>query len=36
VISQITLAIPLYCLFELGILLSYLAERRKSSQNNQG
>jgi len=34
-ISQVTLAIPLYCLFELGILLSYLANRRKSSQNNQ-
>jgi len=35
VISQITLALPLYCLFELGILLSYLASRRKSSQNKQ-
>jgi len=35
VISQVTLAIPLYCLFELGILLSYLAERRKRAQNNQ-
>jgi sec-independent protein translocase protein TatC len=29
VISQITLAIPLYFLFELGILLSYVASRRK-------
>ena len=29
VISQITLAIPLYALFELGILLSHLAKRRK-------
>lgn len=29
VISQITLAIPLYALFELGILLSWFAERRK-------
>lgn len=35
VISQITLAIPLYCLFELGILLSYFASRRKSSQHKQ-
>ncbi|MHC4166001.1 MAG: twin-arginine translocase subunit TatC [Planctomycetota bacterium] len=29
VVSQITLAIPLYALFELGILLSWLAERKK-------
>jgi sec-independent protein translocase protein TatC len=28
VISQVTLAIPLYILFELGILVSYIAERR--------
>jgi sec-independent protein translocase protein TatC len=35
VISQITLAIPLYALFELGILLSYFASRRKSSKNKQ-
>ena len=35
VISQVTLALPLYCLFELGILLSYVAERRKRAQNNQ-
>ena len=27
VVSQITLAIPLYLLFELGILLSYIANR---------
>ncbi len=29
VISQVTLAIPLYSLFELGILLSWFAERKK-------
>lgn len=29
VVSQITLAIPLYLLFELGILISYLASRKK-------
>jgi sec-independent protein translocase protein TatC len=32
VISQITLAIPLYALFELGILLSWLAERKKKME----
>ena len=32
-ISQVTLAIPLYALFEIGILLSWLAERRKKSSN---
>jgi len=32
VISQITLAVPLYILFELGILLSYIASRRRKSQ----
>ena len=32
VISQITLAVPLYALFELGILLSRLAERKKKQQ----
>jgi sec-independent protein translocase protein TatC len=32
VISQITLAVPLYALFELGILLSWLAERKKKSK----
>ena len=31
VVSQISLAIPLYLLFELGILLSYLASRKKKS-----
>jgi sec-independent protein translocase protein TatC len=31
-ISQVTLAIPLYFLFELGILLSLFAERRRKSQ----
>ncbi|MHC4594886.1 MAG: twin-arginine translocase subunit TatC [Planctomycetota bacterium] len=35
VVSQVTLGIPLYLLFELGILLSYIAERRKRAQNNQ-
>lgn len=29
VVSQVTLAIPLYVLFELGILLSYLSERKR-------
>jgi sec-independent protein translocase protein TatC len=33
VISQITLAVPLYALFELGILLSWLAERKKKSED---
>lgn len=33
VISQITLAIPLYALFELGILLSWIAERKKKSKD---
>ena len=32
VISQVTLAIPLYFLFELGIILSVFAERRRKSQ----
>ena len=31
VISQITLGVPPYLLFELGILLSYIASRRKKS-----
>ena len=35
VISQVTLAIPLYVLFELGILLSWLSSRKKESQDNQ-
>ena len=34
VVSQVTLAIPLYLLFELGILLSCIASRRKESRNN--
>ena len=34
VVSQVTLALPLYLLFELGILISYIAGRRKTSQNN--
>ena len=33
VISQITLAVPLYLLFELGILLSYVAHRKKKSHD---
>jgi sec-independent protein translocase protein TatC len=32
VISQFALAIPLYTLFELGILLSWLAQRKQNSQ----
>jgi len=32
VISQVTLALPLYLLFELGILLSYFSRRRKGSE----
>jgi sec-independent protein translocase protein TatC len=32
VISQIALAIPLYALFEIGILLCWFAERKKKSQ----
>jgi sec-independent protein translocase protein TatC len=35
VISQITLAIPLYILFELGILLSYISSRRRESRNSE-
>lgn len=35
VISQITLAIPLYALFELGILMSWFAERKKKLQDNK-
>jgi len=31
VVSQVTLALPLYMLFELGILLSYIANRKKAS-----
>ncbi|UCD30372.1 MAG: twin-arginine translocase subunit TatC, partial [Planctomycetota bacterium] len=32
VISQVTLAVPLYILFELGILLSYISSRRRKSR----
>ena len=32
VISQITLSIPLYALFELGVLLSWLAEKKKKKE----
>jgi len=32
VISQVTLAIPLYILFELGIFLSYLSSRKKKAE----
>jgi len=35
VFSQITLAVPLYLLFELGILLSCFTGRKKASQDNQ-
>ena len=35
VISQITLAIPLYILFELGILLSYISSRRRELQEQK-
>jgi sec-independent protein translocase protein TatC len=31
VISQVTLAVPLYLLFEVGIVLSYLAGRKDKS-----
>jgi len=31
VFSLVSLAIPLYLLFELGIFLSYLAERKKTN-----
>ena len=35
VVSQVTLAVPLYLLFELGILLSYFADRRRKSQSSR-
>ena len=35
VVSQVTLAIPLYALFEIGILLSYLSKKKKESQNKK-
>jgi len=36
VVSQITLGIPLYLLFELGILLSWFSERKRKKQSDQG
>jgi len=35
VISQVTLAIPLYVLFEIGILLSYLSQKKKEKQDSK-
>jgi len=35
VISQITLAVPLYFLFELGILLSYISSRRRKAREEK-
>jgi len=35
VISQVTLAIPLYALFELGIILSWFSERRKKAKESR-
>lgn len=35
VISQVTLALPLYLLFELGVLLSYFTGRKKTSLDNK-
>ncbi|MHC4477944.1 MAG: twin-arginine translocase subunit TatC [Planctomycetota bacterium] len=35
VVSQVTLAVPLYFLFELGIVLSWFAGRKKKSQDDQ-
>jgi len=35
VVSQIALAIPLYLLFEVGVLLSYFASRKRKSQSSQ-
>jgi sec-independent protein translocase protein TatC len=35
VISQVTLAVPLYALFELGIILSWFSGRKKGSQGEQ-
>jgi sec-independent protein translocase protein TatC len=34
VVSQVTLAIPLYLLFELGIILCYLSERKKKRESS--
>jgi sec-independent protein translocase protein TatC len=35
VISQVTLAIPLYVLFEIGILLSYLSQKKREKQDSK-
>jgi len=35
VVSQIALAVPLYLRFELGILLSYFADRKRKSQSSR-
>jgi sec-independent protein translocase protein TatC len=35
VVSQVTLAVPLYLLFELGILLSYISSRRRRKSENE-
>lgn len=35
VISQVTLAVPLYLLFELGIVLSWFSERKKKTRDNE-
>ena len=35
VISQVTLAVPLYILFELGILLSYISSRRRRKSQDE-
>ena len=35
VVSQVTLAIPLYALFEIGILLSYFSQKKKEKQEKQ-
>lgn len=34
-ISQVTLAIPLYALFEIGILLSHLSKKKEEKQNSK-
>ena len=36
VISQITLAVPLFALFELGILLSYISQRKRAKAEEKG
>jgi sec-independent protein translocase protein TatC len=35
VVSQVTLAIPLYALFEIGILLSYLSQKKREKQDSK-